>query len=64
MSTQSILLEKSVGNACVVNYLNPGAMTQSIKGIVLSIADQWMEIKTNKGIQLVNTEFITNIVIN
>lgn len=52
------LIKKYVGKQCVVTT---GSFGSSATGQILAIEDNWIEINTKKGPQLINTDFVTNI---
>jgi hypothetical protein len=52
------LLNKYIGKICKIST---GSYGNSIKGRILEIHDNWMEIETSKGRELVNAEFVQNI---
>jgi hypothetical protein len=52
------LIKKYVGKTCVVYT---GSFGSSVKGEVSAVEDNWIEIATQKGAQLVNADFVTNI---
>lgn len=55
------LIKKYIGHICMIST---GAFGQSVSGEIISIVDNWIEIKTKKGNQLLNADYITNIIPN
>lgn len=52
------LLKKYVGQRCKISA---GQYGTSATGVILEINDNWIEVETSKGRELVNAEFIQNI---
>ncbi len=41
--------------------LSSGSMENSLTGVLRSLNENWLEVETSNGIQLVNTDFIQKI---
>ena len=52
------LIKKYVGKKCIVTT---GSFGSSVTGQISAVEDNWIEINTKKGPQLVNADYITNI---
>jgi len=52
------LIKKYLGKKCKVYS---GSFGTSVKGNLKELEDNWLEIETSKGIELVNIDFIQNI---
>lgn len=52
------LLKKYIGVRCVVST---GSFGSSVTGEITALEDNWIEVTTNKGPQLLNIDYITNI---
>lgn len=52
----SEVFKKYIGKDCLINTID-----NYVKGKIVSITDQWMEVETTKAIEIVNTEFIEKI---
>lgn len=52
------LVQKYLGKTC---WVSTGAFGNTVKGEITEVADNWVEIKTPKGTQLFNAEYITSI---
>ncbi|HSP47894.1 MAG TPA: hypothetical protein VLN47_07460 [Clostridiaceae bacterium] len=52
------MLKKYIGKTCMIST---GSMGSSVKGRILDVSENWVEVETNKGIQVVNAEFIMTI---
>lgn len=57
----NVLLERCTGRECVFVM---GASGGSVKGTVLSVRENWLELQTKKGAQLVNSDHISQILIS
>jgi len=58
--------EVRMSKEIVVKYLNKKCkvylgMGEAVKGVIKSVEDNWMEVETSKGIQLVNLDYAMNI---
>lgn len=54
----SELLKKYINKNCVVST---GTFGVNVTGVIKEIQDNWIEIETKKGKELINSEFIQNI---
>ena len=52
------LIKKYIGKKCKVYS---GSFGTNVKGKLNELEDNWLEVKTSKGIELVNIDFIQNI---
>lgn len=52
------LIKKYIGRECKITTGSYGTTT---KGKVLDVKENWIEIETKKGIELMNAEFVQNI---
>lgn len=52
------LIKKYIGKNCIVST---GSFGGTVRGHISAVEDNWIEINTKKGFQLINAEFITNI---
>ena len=55
------LIQTYAGKYCTVSS---GSFGSSVKGKILRVAENWIEIETRSGVQLVNADFVTLIRIN
>lgn len=53
------LLKRYVGKKCIVTT---GSFSESVNGQISAVEDNWIEVITKKGSQLVNADFVTKIV--
>lgn len=56
MSNETI--KKYVGALCSISS---GAYASVVTGKIITVTDNWIEVETKKGIELVNAEFVQNI---
>ena len=56
MSNQ--LIEKCIGKEC---YVSSGSLGTAVKGEVISVVDNWLEISNKTGTRLMNIEYITTV---
>ncbi len=56
MSNESI--KKYVGSLCSISS---GAYASIVTGTIVNVTDNWIEVETKKGIELINAEFVQNI---
>ena len=54
------LLQKYVGKRCKISA---GSYGSSVKGMILTVVDNWIEVETRQGQELVNAEFVQNITV-
>lgn len=52
------LIKKYLGKKCKVYS---GSFGTSVKGELKELEDNWLEIETSKGVELINIDFIQNI---
>ena len=52
------LIKKYIGKNCIVATTS---FSCPVNGQILAVEDNWIEINTKKGPQLVNADFVTNI---
>ncbi|MDF2700891.1 MAG: hypothetical protein K0Q49_2454 [Haloplasmataceae bacterium] len=52
------LLKKYIGKNC---FVSTGSFGGSFIGVILEVNENWLEIETKKGNQIVNTEYIQSI---
>ena len=52
------LLKKYIERTC---QISSGSFGTNIIGKIIDVNENWVEIQTKKGIELVNAEFIQNI---
>ena len=52
------LIKKYLGKKCKVYA---GSFGTNVKGKLKELEDNWLEVETSKGIELVNIDFIQNI---
>lgn len=42
-------------------HINSGSWDTNVKGIIIEVNENWLEVKTKQGNQLINADFIQNI---
>lgn len=52
------LLKKYIGSRCVVST---GSFGDSVAGVIRTVEENWIEVETNKGLRLVNADYVTKI---
>lgn len=52
------LLKSYIGMVCMIST---GSFGTSVKGRIKNVVENWIEIETKKGKELINSDFITNI---
>ena len=55
------LIKKYIGKTCAVYT---GSFGSSVNGLITAVEDNWIEVETKKGAQLVNADYVTNITEN
>jgi hypothetical protein len=55
------LIKKYIGKNCSVST---GSFGTSVTGKIIEVNENWIEIETKKGNQLINAEFVQSIKIN
>jgi len=54
------LVKNYIGKNC---YINAGSFGPNVKGIIIDVNENWLEIETKKGKELINGEFIQRIIV-
>lgn len=52
------LIKKCIGKNC---WVSAGSFGTSVVGKIIEVNENWIEIETKKGSQLINTEFVQSI---
>jgi len=52
------LIQKFINKKC---YITTGSMGISLVGVILDVKDNWIEVETKKGNEMVNLDFVQNI---
>jgi hypothetical protein len=52
------LIKKYIGKNCKIST---GSFGTTVTGKIVDINENWIEVETNKGIELINSEFVQNI---
>ena len=52
------LVQKYIGKNC---HINSGSLGTNVKGIIIEVNDNWLEVQTKQGNQLINADFIQSI---
>jgi len=52
------LICKLIGTFCT---LSTGAWGSAVQGKIVAVTDNWIEVETKKGIQLVNADYVSGI---
>ncbi len=52
------LVKKYIGNNC---QISTGNFNNSVKGKIIDVNENWLEVETKKGKELINAEFIQSI---
>ena len=52
------LVKKYIGKNC---HISTGNFNNSVKGIIIDVNENWLEVETKQGNQLINTDFIQSI---
>ena len=52
------LVNKYIGKNC---HINSGSFGTNVKGKITDVNDNWLEVETKQGNQLVNADFIQSI---
>ena len=52
------LVKKYIGKNC---HINSGSLGTNVKGIIIDVNENWLEVETKQGNQLINTDFIQSI---
>ncbi|KJF28198.1 hypothetical protein TZ02_04450 [Clostridium aceticum] len=55
------VIKKYIGKSCKIST---GSFGTTIVGKIIDVNENWIEVETKKGNELVNAEFIQNIKIN
>jgi hypothetical protein len=57
----SEMISKYIGKNC---YISTGTFGINIGGKIISVNENWIEVETKKGNELINAEFVQSIKIN
>ncbi|MDO0825897.1 DUF6897 domain-containing protein [Desulfosporosinus nitroreducens] len=49
------LIKKYIGKKCLIST---GTFGTTVKGIIIGVNENWLEVETKKGNELINAEFI------
>jgi len=52
------LIKALIGKKCKISTGSYGA---SVNGIIIEVNENWIEVETKKGLELVNTEFVQSL---
>jgi len=52
------MIAKYVGRNC---YITTGTMGVSVTGKIIEVNENWIEVETRKGVEILNLDFIQNI---
>ncbi|EHQ90324.1 hypothetical protein DesyoDRAFT_3294 [Desulfosporosinus youngiae DSM 17734] len=52
------LLKKYIGKKCLITT---GTFGTNVRGIIIEVNENWLEVETKKGNELINGEFIQSI---
>lgn len=52
------LVKKYIGKTCIVST---GSLGTTVKGQITAVEDNWIEVNSRKGPQILNLDYITNI---
>lgn len=52
------LIKKNIGKKC---HLNSGSFGTNVKGKIIDVNENWIELETKKGTELINAEFVQSI---
>lgn len=55
------ILKKYIGKDCKIST---GALGTNVAGKIIDINENWIEVETKKGVEVINAEFIQSIKIN
>lgn len=58
LSMTNEIIKKYIGKNCL---LSTGSFGTTVIGKIIDISDNWIEVETKKGTELINAEFIQNI---
>lgn len=59
MSNETI--KKYIGKNC---RISTGSFGTNVQGRILDVKEEWIEVQTKKGIEIINAEFIQSIKID
>ena len=54
----SELINKYIGKNC---HINSGTFGTNVKGTIIDVNENWLEVETKQGNQLINADFIQSI---
>jgi len=52
------LVKKYIGKNC---HINSGSLGTNVKGMIIDVNENWLEVETKQGNQLINADFIQSI---
>ena len=52
------LIKKYIGKKCLITT---GSFGTNVKGIIIDVNENWVELETKKGLELINAEFVQSI---
>lgn len=52
------LVKKYIGQNC---HINSGSLGTNVKGTIVEVNENWLEVETKQGNQLINADFIQSI---
>lgn len=55
------VIKKYIGKKC---RISTGSFGTTVIGIILDVNENWIEVETKKGNELINAEFVQSIKIN
>jgi len=55
------VLKKYIGKNCKIST---GSYGSTVSGRILDIKDNWIEVETRKGIEIINAEFVQTLKIS
>jgi hypothetical protein len=58
MNMTNELLNRHIGKRCKISS---GSYGSTVTGRILEVKDNWIEVETGKGLQLVNAEFVQTV---
>ena len=58
---KGLIIKKYIGKNCKIST---GPYGTNLVGTIVEINENWIEVETKKGIQLINAEFVQSIKIN
>ena len=52
------VIKKYVGEKCAIST---GSLGTSVVGVITNVSENWLEVQTKSGSELVNADFVVNI---